>query len=121
MIDQEILFEDIPFDQETEVLDLSGYSWEPGTPGVGRGKLITFVTQGENLVFGSTVGWYLEVLDSPDGVTFTGHAVSIGIGLEAMLSKGIKFTLPSNVSRYIKMRLVGDITAGTYTVYAIME
>jgi len=121
MLDQEVLFEDIPYDQETPVLDLAGYDWVVGSPGVGRGKLITMLVQGAGLEFGPTVGWYLEIQDSPDGATFSGHTVSIGIGTNAITAKGIKFTLPSNVSRYIKARLVGDITGGAYTLFAVLE
>ena len=123
MIDQEVLFERTPYDQNTDWFDLAEYGWEPGTPGVGRGKLITFIFQSDDLEPDlATPGYYINVLgENNPGDYVSGHEISVGIGEQAAREKGIKFTLPSNVTRYIRFRLQGAFLSGTYTVYAVLE
>jgi len=120
MVDNEVLFEDVPYDQETPVLDLSGYSKIPGAPGYGRGNLITFRLD-NNLTWdtsGGFTGAHLYVYGSPDGIDFgLGYDMSIGIGPNAGVYKGMHFTLPDNTYRYIKFAIEGaEIIGGTYTI-----
>ena len=123
MIDQEVLFEKVPYDQHTDWLDLAGYGWEPNQPGVGRGKLITFIIRSDDLEYDpATPGYYLAVLgEMTPGEYVGGHDLSVGIGEQALWARGIKFTLPSNVSRYVRFALHGAYLSGTYTIFAVLE
>ena len=123
MIDQEVLFEKVPYDQHIDWLDLAQYGWEPSQPGIGRGKLITFLIQSDDLEFDpATPGWYVNVHgEMVPGEYVSGHELSVGIGEQALWARGIKFALPSNVDRYIRFTLLGAYLSGTYTVYAVLE
>ncbi len=123
MIDQEVLVEDQSVLVRSDWLDLSGFDWGEA-PGVGRGKLITFMVIGHGIEFSASPGGaYLDVEGAMDPADYvSGYDVSIGIGEMAINDKGIKFTVPSNVSRYIRFHMHGgNVTTGAYTVYAILE
>jgi len=119
MIDNELLFQDIPYDQVTPAIDLAqeGYQIQPVGPG--RGKLITFIITGLGLTFTGTE-IYLIAEDSLDGINW-GNMLRIGVGVQALANRGIKFALPSNASRFIRFSLSNAFTAGTYTIKAVLD
>ncbi len=122
MIDNELFEVEIPHDGMSEWIDIGERDWAIDQPGIGRGKLITFSVRGDGVQFGATPGWYFDIHDANNPSDYTsGYVESVGIGSIAMKSRGIKFTLPTNVMRYIRFAPRGDFTGGTFTVYAVLE
>jgi hypothetical protein len=123
MIDDELFFQDIPYDQKTAWLDLGRVSRTFDEPGIGAGQLIICQVTARDLQYDAAQGGYVYVEgENVPGSWTTGYDVSVGIGLSALTQGGIKFALPSNVSRYVRFSLgLANPTAGVYTVKFILE
>jgi hypothetical protein len=123
MIDNELFFQDIPYDQKTEWVDLGAVRRRLDQPGIGSGQLLISHITARGLEYDEAQGAYLYVEgENVPGAWTSGFDLSVGIGLTALLHGGIKFALPSNVSRYVRFNLgLANPTAGVYTIKFILE
>ena len=116
MVDNNLLFEDIPYDQPTPVFDVSGYTKIIPAAQYARGNCISFTLTAQLEWSGDPhTGTYLDVM------TEAGNWLecSFGIGSKAIVGKGIHFTLPSNVDRFLYFQLRGnELVGGTYTIWS---
>ena len=86
-------------------------------PGPGQGELITIYFTGKNLT--TSGGVYIAIDGSMNDADW-GEDMTVGIGVQAAQDEGVTFALPSNVSRYIKLRVTG-LTAGTMTAGIVLN
>ena len=120
MVDNELIVQDVPYDQISDPLDVAEYLQPYQDITFYNSNLIEFVFTAQGLVLDGTAGWYLIVEEASALVNPSwDELMRVGIGAHAMLVKGMKFALPSNSNRVIRFRLEGSFTGGTFTVKAV--
>lgn len=111
--------EDIPFDEKGPTntgdgFDLDAAGWYPG-----EGEPIQMYMTGKNLAGAGPFQLVCYGDQNIDG-NYTLADFTITIGPAAANAGGVTFSLPSNISPFIKFGLSG-FTAGTFSVWAVAK
>ena len=119
ILDKEALFAyEIPFDQDSDYVDIITDNTDVG-PYHNEGQGIQILVTGEGLSESSGEPT-IEFEETADPDTSWAWAMRVLCGPATLADKGVIITLPTNIARFVRMRLVG-FDGGVWTAGVVTQ